>query len=374
MDGFVVKASWVVLFFQLMLSDQFGEVEGWDNVISWDDMRLDEHDYVMVSRRMRRDDHKWDFVALEDQGGRNPNRFIVVDGNGRGDSATVQGAVDMVPESNSQRVKIYVLPGIYREKVVIPASKPYISLIGNQNQSNQTVITWGDKASDIAKDGTVLGTYRSASVTVLSDYFCASGITFENSVNAVVGGIGMQAVALRIAGDKAMFNGVRILGTQDTLLDDIGSHYFYQSYIQGTVDFIFGRARSIYKDCIVHSATKTYGAIAAHHRDSPYDDTGFSFINCTINGSGKVLLGRAWGNYSRIIYSYCDIDDIISPPGWSDWGFPSRDRTAVFGEYKCRGKGADRTYRAPWSKSLSYYEAKPFLDMGFISAEKWLTL
>lgn len=60
----------------------------------------------------------------------------------------------------------------------------------------------------------------------------------------------MQAVALRIAGDKAMFNAVRILGTQDTLLDDIGSHYFYQSYIEGTVDFIFGRARSIYKVCI----------------------------------------------------------------------------------------------------------------------------
>lgn len=84
------------------------------------------------------------------------------------------------------------------------------------------------------------------------------------------------------------------------------------------------------KDCIVHSATKTFGAIAAHHRDSPYDDTGFSFINCTINGSGKVLLGRAWGNYSRIIYSYCDIDDIISPPGWSDWGFPSRDMYGSF--------------------------------------------
>lgn len=62
---------------------------------------------------------------------------------------------------------------------MIPASKPYISLIGNENEANQTVITWGDKASDIAKDGTVLGTYRSASVTVLSDYFCASGITFQ---------------------------------------------------------------------------------------------------------------------------------------------------------------------------------------------------
>lgn len=57
----------------------------------------------------------------------------------------------------------------------------------------------------------------------------------------------MQAVALRISGDKAMFYRIRILGTQDTLLDDAGSHYFYQSYIQGSIDFIFGRSRSLYR-------------------------------------------------------------------------------------------------------------------------------
>lgn len=57
----------------------------------------------------------------------------------------------------------------------------------------------------------------------------------------------MQAVALRIAGDKAVFYKVRILGTQDTLLDDTGSHYFYQCHIQGSVDFIFGTSRSLYQ-------------------------------------------------------------------------------------------------------------------------------
>lgn len=64
---------------------------------------------------------------------------------------------------------------------------------------------------------------------------------------AVPGGYGMQAVALRVSGDKAMFYRVRVLGTQDTLLDDTGSHYFYQCYIQGSVDFIFGRSTSLYE-------------------------------------------------------------------------------------------------------------------------------
>ena len=57
----------------------------------------------------------------------------------------------------------------------------------------------------------------------------------------------MQAVALRIAGDKVVLYRVRILGTQDTLLDESGSHYLYQCYIQGSVDFIFGNSRSLYK-------------------------------------------------------------------------------------------------------------------------------
>ncbi|KAJ0918074.1 putative pectinesterase [Helianthus annuus] len=42
----------------------------------------------------------------------------------------------------------------------------------------------------------------------------------------------MQAVALRIAGNKAVVYRVRILGTQDTLLDETGSHYRLQAIRQ----------------------------------------------------------------------------------------------------------------------------------------------
>lgn len=61
----------------------------------------------------------------------------------------------------------------------VPKSKPFISFIGEVGKAAETVITWQDKASDIAEDGSILGTYRSASVTVASDYFCASHVTFQ---------------------------------------------------------------------------------------------------------------------------------------------------------------------------------------------------
>lgn len=57
----------------------------------------------------------------------------------------------------------------------------------------------------------------------------------------------MQAVALRVFGDKSFFYKVRVLGTQDTLLDESGTHYYYHCHIQGSIDFIFGRGKSLFQ-------------------------------------------------------------------------------------------------------------------------------
>ncbi|OIT08484.1 PREDICTED: pectinesterase QRT1 [Nicotiana attenuata] len=344
---------WVAIFFLICADISLAQY----SYITWDDMKVD-----------------FSSLSLKDERSSTSQRVIVVDQKGKGDSITVQGAVDKVPFHNSRRVIIYIHPGTYREKVHIPASKPFISLVGDQNQTARTIITGHDKASDTDQFGSKLGTSRTATVTVESDYFCATGITIENTIVPEPEGVGMQAVALRLTGDRAVLYRVRILGSQDTLLDDAGSHYFYQCYIQGSVDFICGNARSLYKNCTLDSVAKGYGAIAAQHRNSVYQDTGFSFVNCKISGSGRVFLGRAWGEYSRVIYSKCDIDGIIDPKGWTDWNLPSRRQHAVFGEYECRGNGANRAGRVPWSKSLNESEAEPFLDVKFIGGQQWLRL
>lgn len=53
----------------------------------------------------------------------------------------------------------------------------------DENRTAETIITWNNKASDKDKDGYELGTYRSASVTIESDFFCATGITIEVKPN-----------------------------------------------------------------------------------------------------------------------------------------------------------------------------------------------
>jgi pectin methylesterase-like acyl-CoA thioesterase len=66
-----------------------------------------------------------------------------------------------------------------REKVVVPASKPYITFEGAGRDA--TVVEWHDRAGDRGPDGQLLRTYNTASVTVLSNYFTAKNISFKVS-------------------------------------------------------------------------------------------------------------------------------------------------------------------------------------------------
>ena len=61
------------------------------------------------------------------------------------------------------------------------------------------------------------------------------------------GAVGKQGVALRISADTAVFLGCKFLGAQDTLYDHIGRHYYKDCYIEGSVDFIFGNALSLFE-------------------------------------------------------------------------------------------------------------------------------
>ena len=58
--------------------------------------------------------------------------------------------------------------------------------------------------------------------------------------------VGAQAVALLISADQASFYGCGFYKAQDTLFDDQGRHYFRECFIEGSIDFIFGRSRSLY--------------------------------------------------------------------------------------------------------------------------------
>ena len=55
------------------------------------------------------------------------------------------------------------------------------------------------------------------------------------------------APAALVNADKASFYECGFVGIQDTLTDLQGRHYFYNCYIEGAVDFIWGFGQSLYQ-------------------------------------------------------------------------------------------------------------------------------
>lgn len=180
--------------------------------------------------------------------------FIVAP-DGSGNFTTLQAAIDSVPEGLTRPFTIFIRKGRYMEKIRIPASKPFIHLIG-ETVAN-TILTYNAAAKDTMPDGKPLGTPGSSTFFVYAADFAAMNLTFENTF-----GDGSQAVAASVYGDRSVFINCRFLGNQDTLLTyKTGSaatrQYYRHCYIDGNVDFIFGNAMVLFDSCIIYAKTRT---------------------------------------------------------------------------------------------------------------------
>ncbi|XP_015572328.2 probable pectinesterase 55 [Ricinus communis] len=300
-------------------------------------------------------------------------RTITVDQSGNGDFTSVQSAIDSIPEMNTQWIHIQISPGKYREKVTIPVKKPCIFLEGAGIRL--TSIEWGDHEA----------TSTSATFTSYPDNIVAKGITFKNTYNLDITKINWwgekiiwrQAVSARIKGEQCAFYKCAFLGTQDTLWDEKGRHYFSNCYIEGAIDFIFGKAQSIYEGCVISVNIGKYppglqGCITAQKKEWPQHSSGFVFKNCVVSGTGKAFLGRAWGPYSTVIFYNSTLSDVIVSEGWNAWNYVHHEANFTYAEANNRGVGADTSKRVPWEKKLNADQLRRFLDLSFVDGGGWL--
>ena len=281
---------------------------------------------------------------------------LTVAGDGSGDTKTVQAAIDRVPDNNKARFVIAIKPGVYNEQVSIPASKPFVSLIGTDAQKVRLTFRLSNKDA-----GSTSAAYEAY---IGGHDFYAENITFENSF-----GTGSQAVAVLVEADRAVFKNCRFLGWQDTLYAKNGRQYYAHCYIEGTVDFIFGQSAAVFDNCEIHS--KGDGYIAAPMRFAADEPSGFVFFKCrltSVETKNGIFLARPWRDYGRTVFIDTQMDANVRPEGWNHW-LPEREATAYFAEYRSVGPGANDATRAKWSHQLSEAEARRFFAKEFLKGK-----
>ena len=282
----------------------------------------------------------------------------VVAKDGSGDFFTVQEAVNAVPDfRKNKRTTILVRKGEYKERVIIPASKINLSLIGEDG----AVLTDDAYAAKKNCFGEEMSTSGSSTVYIYAPDFYAENITFANTAGRVG-----QAVACFVDGDRAYFKNCRFLGSQDTLYT-YGKNcrqYYEDCYIEGTVDFIFGWSTAVFNRCHIHSKSGGYVTAPSTDQGQKY---GYVFYDCRLtadDGVRDVALSRPWRPYAQAVFIRCNLGKHISPAGWNNWGNKEAEKTAFYAEYESTGEGANPKARVPYShqlKNLKGYEMETVL-------------
>ncbi|WP_165067059.1 pectinesterase family protein [Marisediminicola senii] len=297
---------------------------------------------------------------------------LTVAADGSGDYTTVQAALAAIPAGTSAAPKvILVKPGEYRE--VVSSAKANIVISGTTGNARDVVITFDNangtpKATDTcpAVVAATCGTAGSATATLSGSGIEVRDLTIANTFakadHPEIGSNNTQAVALRALGDRQVYRNVRLLGTQDTLNADASGNitatgsgyprqYYVDSYIQGNVDFIFGRASAVFDRVTLHATAHNGGTIFAPSTASK--SRGYLVVDSRItsdNDSPSMSLGRPWRSWNdgtqadisrgqTVIRNTWMSGGIATAQPWTDFS-PNVWTDGRFVEYKNTGPAA----------------------------------
>ena len=301
---------------------------------------------------------------------------LVVSRDGTGEFRTIDEAIEVCRAFMDYTKVIYVKKGVYKEKLIIPSWLTNITICGEDRDN--TIITWDDHAnikmpvggldSEAAVKGKPMGTFRTYTLKVQGSYITLKDITIENNA-AKLG----QAVALHTEGDHILVQNCRLLGNQDTVYTGVGGTRvaFYNCYIEGTTDFIFGPSIVWFQNCEIHSKANSYITAASTPAGQKY---GYVFYKCRLTADkdvDKVYLGRPWRPFAATIFMDCELGKHIRPEGWHNWNNAKNEETARYAEYGNKGEGASTKNRVKWSKQLTKKEAAKITLLDAFGEDCW---
>ncbi|MGW7543289.1 pectinesterase family protein [Streptomyces sp. NPDC054770] len=275
-----------------------------------------------------------------------------------GDS--VQAAVDAVPGPGWT---IVVHPGTYRQVVNVPAGKEELTLRGASRDPRAAVIVYDNANGTQKPDGSgTYGTAGSATFTSAAPGLAVRDLTLANDwLRADHPDItGTQAVAAYLTGDRTHVENVRFLAHQDTLFADttelasFDRQFFRGCYIEGDVDFVFGRAVAVYAHChfrtLQRDVTFTPKGMVFAPSTARANPHGFLAVRCRFSSGaedGAYKLARPWvPTYETTAWPSLVVRDSLIGPGIDPVAPYTNMRDAYpwqsmrFAEYRNSGPGA----------------------------------
>jgi pectin methylesterase-like acyl-CoA thioesterase len=302
--------------------------------------------------------HSWRFTtrAAPPTAAPGGGRRLRVAADGTGDFATVQGALDSIPEGNGNAAPttIVIGRGTYQE-ILCATNKRAITLVGEDRK--ETVIAYANNErfngnaggnpfapgagrpgeADLRRGGAI---YRRGAVLFhrVAD-LVITNLTLRNTTPQG----GSQAEALIINGTQdthAVLDGVDLESYQDTLQIN-GPAYVVDCTIVGDVDFMWGTGPCFFERCEVRSLRSNayYTQVrnpATHH--------GFVYKECRFDGApgvtGNVLsrIDPARFPASEVVLIDCVLTDAVAPVGWRlDRAADTPQPQLHFWEYRSRG-------------------------------------
>lgn len=272
----------------------------------------------------------------------------VVDAAGSGDYLTVSEAIAAAPDSLTSPWLILVKPGAYEEHFTVPASKPYIHLIGTDaaTTSIHYMTNIGKAPEELPRhDKTAYWLYsirnpRSsryghgmAVVVVEAPHFLSHGISYVNDWG-VESYSGPQALAMYSNADCVAFSRCAFRSFQDTWRtadSDSARNYAADCLIEGAVDYMYGGGDAYVDSCTFYNVRGGSVIVAPNHGTPEY---GYVMDRCVIDGNsasadGRQKLGRPWKGNPKAVWLNTTALIPIAPEGWSDMGAIP----AVFAEY-----------------------------------------
>ena len=210
---------------------------------------------------------------------------------------TVQKALKYVSDNNVDGAEIQIQPGIYRELLTFKKDlNVTLRGMGSQPFGRDVIIQYtnGDKDWNSSTSGRTLSYFSTKGTLNLVN------LTLKNTAKKAELGQAETIYFDNVDG-KLVAKNCSFISQQDTILTK-GYNWFYQCYIEGNTDFIWGYAKvSLFEDCDIKVLDNAGNAsFIFQARCSNQNDKGYVLFNCNItneNASAKgSYFARSGGN------------------------------------------------------------------------------